>query len=92
MQLHFLHGVILSLIIAVELYNTKGDAQMKKLAVISLLMAFVGMCMTEMHGLGYAVPTLVFAGLALVFTYLMDKPRKEKKQEVESVEKKEEAA
>ncbi len=65
---------------------------MKKLAVISLFAAFVGMCMTEMHGLGYAVPTLVCAGLALVFTYLMDKPRKEKKQEVESVEKKEEAA
>ena len=65
---------------------------MKKLAVISLFAAFVGMCMTEMHGLGYAVPTLVFAGLALVFTYLMDKPRKEKKREAESVEKKEEAA
>ena len=65
---------------------------MKKLAVISLLMAFVGMCMTEMHGLGYAVPTLVFAGLALVFTYLMDKPCRAEKREVESVEKKEEAA
>ncbi len=65
---------------------------MKKLAVISLLMAFVGMCMTEMHGLGYAVPTLVFAGLALVFTYLMDKPCRAEKREAESVEKKEEAA
>lgn len=65
---------------------------MKKLAVISLLAAFVGMCMTEMYGLGYAVPTLVFAGLALIFTYLMDKPCKAEKQEVENTREKEEAA
>ena len=65
---------------------------MKKLAAISLLMAFVGMCMTEMHGLGYAVPTLVFAGLALVFTYLMDKPRREEQNEAENIREKEEAA
>ena len=65
---------------------------MKKLGLMCLGAAFVGMCMTEMHGLGYAVPTLVFAGLALVFTYLMDKPRTEESREIESVEKKEEAA
>ena len=63
---------------------------MKKLAAISLLAGFVGMCMTEMRGLGYAVPTLVFAGLALIFTYLMDKQAE--KQEIENAEKKEEAA
>ena len=79
--------------IAVELYNTKGGgAQMKKLAAISLLMAFVGMCMTEMYGIGYAVPTLVFAGLAMIFTYLMDKPCKAEKQEVENIKEREEAA
>ena len=65
---------------------------MKKLAVISLLAAFVGMCMTEMHGLGYAVPTLVCSGLALVFTYLMDKPCKAEKQDVENIKEREEAA
>ena len=63
---------------------------MKKLAVISLLASFVGMCMTEMHGLGYAVPTLAFAGLALIFTYLMDKPCRAGKQA--AVKEEEEAA
>lgn len=65
---------------------------MKKLAVISLFAAFVGMCMTEMHGLGYAVPTLVCSGLALVFTYLMDKPRREEQKEAENIREKEKAA
>ena len=63
---------------------------MKKLAVISLFAAFVGMCMTEMYGLGYAVPTLVFAGLAMIFTYLMDKPCRAGKQA--AVKEEEEAA
>lgn len=65
---------------------------MKKLAVISLLAAFVGMCMTEMYGLGYAVPTLVFAGLAMIFTYLMDRPYRSEKQEVENTRERKEAA
>ena len=65
---------------------------MKKLGLICLGASFLSVCMMEMHGLGYAVPTLVFAGLAMIFTYLMDKPRTEESREIESVEKKEEAA
>lgn len=53
---------------------------MKKLGMMNMLMAFMNVCMMEMHGFKYAVPALIFGGLAVIAVNIEDKPYKAKKR------------
>ncbi len=47
---------------------------MKKLGMMNMLMAFLSVCMMEMHGLKFAVPALIFSGLAVIAVNIKDRP------------------
>lgn len=65
---------------------------MKKLGLICLGASFLSVCMMEMHGLVFAIPALVFGGLAVIAVNIKDKPYRAKKRYCEAAVKTEEEA
>ena len=47
---------------------------MKKLGLMCLGASFLSVCMMEMHGLKFAVPALIFSGLAVIAVNIKDRP------------------
>lgn len=46
---------------------------MKKLGLIGLGASFLSVCMMEMHGFVFAVPALLFGGLAMIAVNIKDR-------------------